>query len=860
MPWPVPVPMITSRRCLVPLAAALWLHLTATSVPAGTLAAQYQFASPSVITTTIDGRSYDRIQLPGAPSGGQIGHPCLPRAEARILLPPRATIVNITVNCQHEESLGQGHLIEPVQKPLPLSVGEDYEAVPVPPRPEIYRSDRPYPGVYLDLWQIHRFRGYRVLILRLLPVQYRPSTGTVTTCSSMNVIVQYDDSGDAPALYRGLARDSDLVQRMVDNPEMISRYEPPSTGYRSNCDLLILTTDVLAAAFQPLKDYHDTSGCITEIQTVTGIGVTQPDEVRDYIRTRYQNDGVSFVLIGADDDVIAAKDLYVKSWDGIVHGDTPFYAYDVPSDFYFGCLDGTFNYDGDTLWGEPTDGDNGGEVDLMAEVFVGRCSADDTLEVSRFVTKTIQYLSTPAPSLERVLLAGEHLGYGGAVDYAAVYLDELRDSCSNYGYTTIGYPTSDYDLSRLYDYNYEPLGWPVTMLTGRIESGLHIINHLGHSHWWISLKTMYDEVLNLANNHPLFIYGQGCYAGYFDYAANDCWAEYATVKSERAAFAVIMNARLGFGSSRTTDHTTDSPAHRFNREFVDALYSPLEDKRQLGPALQDSKEDHIFRIDEPAMRWTFYQLNLFGDPTVSIRDAFTCTDDDIDNVCDSLDNCPLLSNPFQEDKDGDGLGNQCDDCTDTDNDGFGDPGFPASSCDPDNCPGVANSAQEDLDVDGVGDSCDNCLAIYNPAQADNDADGLGDSCDTCPFDSDNDIDSDGICADSDNCPSFANPSQEDWDLTAWGTVATTARPTSIRCRRTAMRTALVIPATFVPVMMILRIWMPTRFPMPATTARIPPTPTRPMPTGTGLGTPAAARTGGTSTTRPRPADLLTWPT
>jgi len=141
-------------------------------------------------------------------------------------------------------------------------------------------------------------------------------------------------------------------------------------------------------------------------------------------------------------------------------------------------------------------------------------------------------------------------------------------------------------------------------------------------------------------------------------------------------------------------------------------------------------------------------------------------DADHDGAGDACDNCLTTPNPTQADKDKDGRGDACDTCTDTDGDGFGNPGFPASTCAPDNCPAVVNPTQSDADGDGVGDSCDNCPSVPNPSQADGDHDHVGDACDTCT-DSDHDGYGDpaypgNTCA-VDNCPFRVNPNQADAD-------------------------------------------------------------------------------------------------
>ena len=74
----------------------------------------------------------------------------------------------------------------------------------------------------------------------------------------------------------------------------------------------------------------------------------------------------------------------------------------------------------------------------------------------------------------------------------------------------------------------------------------------------------------------------------------------------------------------------------------------------------------------------------------------------------------------------------------------GDPDGDGLDIGPDDCPLVFDPAQTDRDEDDLGDLCDNCPDDINRSQQDTDADGIGDACDP-------DDDNDGFPDDVDLC-------------------------------------------------------------------------------------------------------------
>lgn len=241
-------------------------------------------------------------------------------------------------------------------------------------------------------------------------------------------------------------------------------------------------------------------------------------------------------------------------------------------------------------------------------MYVGRACVDNVAEVDNFVDKIIAYMDTGGYSNGNTLMVGEYL-WSGPDTWGGDYMDELIDGSSANMYTTVGIPSSDYTIDTLYDRDWSGNDWPKSQIISRINNGARIINHLGHSSYEYNMRMINDDVSFLTNNEPCFIYSQGCMAGGFD--NGDCIAEYFTVKTDNAAFAVIMNARYGWG----VVGSTDGPSQRFHRQFWDAVFG--ENIPEIGKANQESKEDILSHLYYSCMRWCYYQLNLFGDPTLA---------------------------------------------------------------------------------------------------------------------------------------------------------------------------------------------------------------------------------------------------
>ena len=156
---------------------------------------------------------------------------------------------------------------------------------------------------------------------------------------------------------------------------------------------VIITGDELAQSFKPLADARTRGGLPALVRTMSEVIAAHPVAFDDAERVRLDlRDawlaGAQWVLLGGGPGVVPQR--YART--------TFFGGQDLLTDLYFQCLEGTWDADGDHLYGEGFFSSSlpGDSADLGPDVWLGRVPVLTPGEARRFVNKTLRYERTPA--------------------------------------------------------------------------------------------------------------------------------------------------------------------------------------------------------------------------------------------------------------------------------------------------------------------------------------------------------------------------------------------------------------------------------------------------------------------------------
>jgi hypothetical protein len=569
--------------------------------PPKTVSQTYKFDAP-FIETNVD---CARVTLPGCGQLHRIGEPALPFRTARLVIPPGfaagkamalPSAEPVVLNGKwHVEFAGEPHS-RPGRGKGDFAWGINRL---------IYGSDALYPPSPAELISVQRLAGYDIALVRVFPVRYRPASGQLLYSPEVQVqldLVPASANAGPPVCPPIPGQAVSRVREFVDNPALLALLAPPSAAGTNGqaLDYLLITSSNLASAFQPLLDWKLRQGLGVELATLEAItnsvqGRDVPEMIRNYIRNTYRTHGISYVLLGGATSVVPCRYAFVQV-------DMPAKDSYVPCDLYYGCLDGSWNASGDRHWGEPTDGENGGDVDLLAEVFVGRAPVTTVDQVKTFVEKTIRYETQGNTNLTNALLMAAYLGeFPTGPCHGAEMFNPLL-------------PILDgWQLSRLDDGTKRLPQWSTPEAVAALNRSPHIVLYNGHGSADILMRMRTTDLTRLTNESPFLACSVGCSAAEFDHSKfwPDSFGETLVNGSSHGAFAAILNARVGWFDPQYP--------WKYSGEFQVKLFEQLllRGHSRLGLANQQSKEELVGHVETAGVmtyRWCYYGITLLGDP------------------------------------------------------------------------------------------------------------------------------------------------------------------------------------------------------------------------------------------------------
>ncbi|HET9252397.1 MAG TPA: C25 family cysteine peptidase [Candidatus Eisenbacteria bacterium] len=372
---------------------------------------------------------------------------------------------------------------------------------------------------------------------------------------------------------------------------------PSTSGSPVAC--VIVAPDSLADVFQRLADHQTRIGQPTVVRGLSTVRVLDPrsndlaQAVRSFLRSAYELWGTRSAVLAADHEQIPLRMVRVL---------VPTVEY-IPTDTYYADLDGTWDRNGNGIYGEVAD-----SLDMVPDLVVGRLPATTRAEATAMVDKALRYMKNPpAGALTKGLLLaevlfpsewtpGELITTDGAVE--AESLRVRIPGCA----ATERY----YENHTVYP-GTAPLSKSAAL--SAISRGHNVVVHVGHgSRSQISVGNEIVTGTELAavssgDSAALWV-SSNCASAAADY---DCVAEKLVRKPNGGALAYVGATRDAWASNSAV----------LSKALFGSLFGAASPT--LGEAVEEARERFLPAArSELLARWTYFETILLGVPTLRI--------------------------------------------------------------------------------------------------------------------------------------------------------------------------------------------------------------------------------------------------
>ncbi len=645
-----------------------------TTAGAGTATRELTVEEPELARTPDD--QWTVVTLGSALPEVPLGAPAVPSIRLRIPIEAGEVLTDVSLEVLAEE------LIE-LRRPVKPYAGEMSSLDLVPPTHEAleayYPADTFYPAVGAEVVGTVTLSGNeRVGIVRVTPLQATAQGRQLRWLKHVRLTLRTElEQAVEDRLQRertlrltapgdGGGRGRLLMAEHGFLPESIPSVEGSPVQY-----VIISPPDeAMKQEWQRLADWKTATGIPALVVDTDWINEHYPagsdlaERMRHFIRDGYVNWGLKWVLFGGDVTLVPTR--YARSWS--YNTGSPL-GTDVATDYYFACLDGTWDADQDGIYGESTRYDNiGDDVDFVPEVQVGRVSAKSTEDVTAFLEKYFIYVGNAPNSpttdgyLDKILFLGEVLfhkrwevhGNNGQPDCGSG-LECNEDDCRMYretnasgqSYETLvcaNYDGADdvwrlenvlnnelqspfelhYLLERDYHWEVERPDAAPTMGPQNYETtieamsgGYGCVHHIGHGdrdRWAIGDgRLLISDLARITNGnaggagHFYWVYGTNCNSAAIDY---DSFGEHFLMMPGHGVIAYIGCTNVDFP---TTARAFSEDFYRFVLETPSGTIGDGYFGSSAANALTGASIN-----TESTRRFLLYALTLLGDPGMII--------------------------------------------------------------------------------------------------------------------------------------------------------------------------------------------------------------------------------------------------
>ncbi|MDY6915455.1 MAG: C25 family cysteine peptidase, partial [Candidatus Cloacimonadota bacterium] len=534
----------------------------------------------------------------------EAGNPQLPYIPLKILLPMGHKIRELELSfgkeLQKEEvNIKPAAQMQPISKPNLIAE----------PQTNVYQKNEDFPKKDYDFLGTQSYRGYNIALVNVYPYKYNPQQQKLKYLEEfvLTWTSSYEEDLAAEQLRKVDMNRGKLRRLDLENISAAASYKSKPVRSRNlpipedPYTMIIITNQESEPYFEDFINWKEDNGVHTGIFVTENIyasysGVDNQEKIRNFIIDAYETYNstsypLEYVILGGDDEIIPIRGCY-----GQVGGTVD---YNIPTDMYYGSLDGSWDADGDGIYGEQND-----NVDLFPEVAVGRISAETEHEFDNFFNKNYSYVDEPVVSNDISLMIGENLDDNPT--WGGDYKDQVLADCS--------LQQDGFHVNKLYERDGT---FSANAVKHAINNGVSIINHMGHSNETIVFGQNSGNAQQYYNNEYGFAYSQGCYPAAFDTATSgdgECVAENMIIASG-GLFAFIGNTRYGWYSPGNVWGASEY----FDIEFFKAIFD--YDIRNLGDANDYSKMELVNMIQTSSvMRWVAYELVVLGDPSLQVKE------------------------------------------------------------------------------------------------------------------------------------------------------------------------------------------------------------------------------------------------